>query len=93
MKSSPLGQIYNDSINQTFSRTIITSSTVLLTILVMFLFGGDVIRGFMFALLIGVGVGTYSSMFIASPIAYDMIRAVEGENREKIKAAAPVAKI
>jgi len=93
MKSSPLGQIYNDSINQTFSRTIITSSTVLLTILVMFLFGGDVIRGFMFALLIGVGVGTYSSMFIASPIAYDLIRAVEGENREKLKAAAPVAKI
>ncbi len=93
MKSSPLGVIYDDSINKVFSRTIITSSTVLLTVLVMFLFGGDVIRPFMFALLIGIGVGTYSSIFVAAPIAYDMIRAVEGENREKLKAAAPVAKI
>lgn len=93
MKSSPLGFIYNDAINKTFSRTIITSSTVLLTILVMFLFGGDVIRSFMFALLIGIGVGTYSSIFVASPIAYDMIRAVEGENREKVKVAAPAGKM
>ncbi|MFM2375142.1 MAG: hypothetical protein RLZZ165_239, partial [Bacteroidota bacterium] len=93
MKSSPLGLIYDVSIDRTFSRTIITSGTVLLTILVMFLFGGDVIRGFMFALLVGIGVGTYSSIFVASPIAYDMIRALEGENREKVKPAAPVAKL
>lgn len=93
MKSSPLGVIYNESIDRTFSRTIITSGTVLLTILVMFLFGGDVIRGFMFALLVGIGVGTYSSIFVASPIAYDMIRAVEGENREKIKAPVSTAKL
>ncbi len=93
MKSSPLSVIYNEAIDRTFSRTIITSGTVLLTILVMFFFGGDVIRGFMFALLIGIGVGTYSSIFVASPIAYDMIRAVEGENREKIKAPAPAPKL
>lgn len=93
MKSSSLGQIYDVSIDRTFSRTIITSGTVLLTVLVMFLFGGEVIRGFMFALLVGIGVGTYSSIFVASPIAYDMIRAVEGENREKTKVAAPVAKL
>ncbi len=93
MKSSSLSTIYNEAIDRTFSRTIITSGTVLLTILVMFFFGGDVIRGFMFALLIGIGVGTYSSIFVASPIAYDMIRAVEGENREKIKAPAPAPKL
>lgn len=93
MKSSPLGLIYNESIDRTFSRTIITSGTVLLTILVMFLFGGDVIRGFMFALLIGIGVGTYSSIFVAAPIAYDMIRSVEGENREKVKAAVTTSKM
>jgi SecD/SecF fusion protein len=86
MKSSPLGLIYDVSIDRTFSRTIITSGTVLLTILIMFFFAGDVVRSFMFALLIGIGVGTYSSIFVASPIAYDMIRSVEGENREKLKA-------
>jgi SecD/SecF fusion protein len=86
MKSSPLGVVYDESINRVFSRTVITSGTVLLTALVMFFFGGDVIRPFMFALLIGIGVGTYSSIFVAAPIAYDMIRAVEGENREKLKA-------
>lgn len=93
MKSSPLGMIYDASIDRTFSRTIITSGTVLLTILVMFFFGGDVIRGFMFALLVGIGVGTYSSIFVASPIAYDMIRAVEGENREKVKAPVSTSKL
>ncbi|MFW6323715.1 MAG: protein translocase subunit SecF [Desulfovibrionales bacterium] len=63
-----LGSIINTSINQTLSRTILTSGTTLIVVLALFLFGGGVIHDFAFALLIGVLVGTYSSVFIASPI-------------------------
>lgn len=75
MKSSTLDHIFDTSINQTLARTIVTSGTVLLTVTVLLVFGGEGIRGFMFALFVGIGVGTYSSIFIASPIAYDMMRA------------------
>lgn len=81
MKASKLENIYNVSIDQTISRTLITSFTTFLTALILFLFGGDVIRGFIFAILIGVIVGTYSSVFVASPISLDML------NREKAKQA------
>lgn len=60
--------IVNSSINETMSRTILTSGTTLLVILALFLFGGGVIHNFAFAMLIGVAVGTYSSIFVASPI-------------------------
>ena len=60
-------EIMNRSINQTLRRTILTSFTTLLVVLTLLIFGGEVIRGFSFALLIGVIVGTYSSIFIASP--------------------------
>ncbi|MEL6625064.1 MAG: protein translocase subunit SecDF [Bacteroidota bacterium] len=73
MKASPLKEIYNVSIDQTISRTLITSFTTFLTALILFLFGGDVIRGFMFAILIGIVVGTYSSIFVASPISLDLL--------------------
>jgi len=63
--------LFNGSINSTFGRTINTVMTVMITLLVIFLFGGETIRGFIFAMLIGVGVGTYSSIFIASAIVYD----------------------
>jgi SecD/SecF fusion protein len=53
-------------------RTLNTSGTTLVTLLAIFIFGGETIRGFVFALIIGVIVGTYSSLFIASPLAYDM---------------------
>ena len=65
------GIVINKSINQTLSRTIMTSLTVFLTLLVLFIFGGEVTRGFAFAMLIGVLVGTYSSIFVASPILMD----------------------
>ena len=58
----------NKSINQTLSRTILTSGLTLLTALALFLFGGQVLNGFAFALVAGIVVGTYSSVFIASPI-------------------------
>jgi preprotein translocase subunit SecF len=60
--------IVNTSINQTLSRTILTSGLTFLTALSLFLFGGQVLNGFSFALVVGIIVGTYSSIFIASPI-------------------------
>lgn len=63
--------VINKSINQTLSRTIMTSVTVFLTILILFIFGGEVTRGFAFAMLIGVLTGTYSSIFVAAPILVD----------------------
>lgn len=64
----------NSAINSTLSRTVNTSLTTLLVLLVIFVFGGEVIRGFIFALVIGVIVGTYSSVFIASPISTDLLK-------------------
>jgi len=63
----------NEGINHTIGRTVNTSGTVLVTLLAIFIFGGDVIRGFTFALLFGVIIGTYSSIFNATPVAYDLI--------------------
>jgi SecD/SecF fusion protein len=60
------------AINQTLNRTIVTSLTVFLVLVVLFLFGGDILKGFSLALLIGVVVGTYSSICIATPIALDL---------------------
>ncbi|MCP9234978.1 protein translocase subunit SecDF [Lewinella sp. JB7] len=64
--------LINDAINSTISRTVMTSFTTILVVLVLFLFGGASIKGFAFALLVGIVVGTYSSIFIASPIVYDL---------------------
>ena len=66
-----LAEIINASINQVLSRTIMTSLTTLLAILAIFLLGGDVLRDFSLALLLGIIVGTYSSVFVASPLAYE----------------------
>jgi len=71
---SSLAQLINDAINSTLSRTFMTSFTTLLVVILMFALGGDSVRGFSFALLVGIGVGTYSSIFIASPIIVDLTR-------------------
>lgn len=68
-------RIFNDAINSTLSRTLITSGTTLLVVLALLLFGGEVLQGFSFALLVGIGIGTYSSVFIAAPIVLDMDKA------------------
>jgi len=68
----PMQQVINSAINSTLSRTIITSLTTLIVVLVLFIFGGETIRGFSFALLIGIIVGTLSSIFIATPIVTDL---------------------
>ena len=70
----------NNAINRTLARTVNTSGTTFVVLLAIFLFGGEVIRGFIFALMFGVIIGTYSSVFIATPIAYDLINK---KNRDK----------
>jgi SecD/SecF fusion protein len=67
------GEIVNKSINSTMSRTINTSLTMIGVLFIMFVFGGDSIRGFIFAMLVGILVGTYSSLFIATPVLVDTI--------------------
>ena len=74
MKGESKETIINRAINQTLSRTVMTSLTVFLTILILFIFGGEVTRGFAFAMLIGVITGTYSSIFVAAPILVDFAK-------------------
>lgn len=69
----------NDGINSTLSRTINTGGTTLVVLLMIFIFGGEVIRGFAFALFVGILIGTYSSIFLASTLAYDLL------SRKKVK--------
>lgn len=79
--------IINKAINDTLSRTIMTSLTVFLTLLILFIFGGEVTRGFAFAMLIGVFTGTYSSIFVAAPILVDFAKKKAlGQSKETKKA-------
>lgn len=75
--------IVNKSINSTMSRTINTSLTMILVLLIMFIFGGESIRGFIFAMLIGIVIGTYSSLFIATPVLVDTISESEHKRIEE----------
>ncbi|NIV93006.1 protein translocase subunit SecF [candidate division KSB1 bacterium] len=79
-------KIINTSINQSLSRTVVTSLTTLIVVLILYVFGGEVIHNFAFALIVGVLVGTYSSVFIASPIL------VEWQKRNETKKGRPLAK-
>lgn len=72
-KKTALKVNMNNALNSTLARTINTSGTTLLVLLAIFIFGGEIIRGFTFALLVGIMVGTYSSLFTASPISYDLM--------------------
>jgi preprotein translocase subunit SecF len=76
---NPLGVILNRSINETLSRTILTSMTTLFVVIALFVLGGSIIHDFAFALIVGVAVGTYSSIFVASPI----LLAWQGRQRKK----------
>ena len=101
MRREKLADIVNRSINQTLSRTILTAGLTFLTVLALYLFGGEVLHGFSFALVVGILIGTYSSIAIAAPIlvAYQEWRANRGKRpvqmtaaespkREKVKAKA-----
>lgn len=76
-----LGTNINGAINSTLGRTFMTSGTTFLVLLMIFVFGGEVIRGFSFALMIGIIVGTYSSIFISTPIAYESTRYKEAARK------------
>ena len=75
-------KIVNDSVNTTLSRTLNTSLTMIMVLAIMFVFGGDSIRGFIFAMLIGIIVGTYSSLFIATPVLVDTMSASDKKQIE-----------
>ena len=80
-------RIFNDAINSTLSRTLITSGTTLIVVVVLLLFGGEVLRGFSFALFIGIVVGTFSSIFIAAPVVLDLDKKEGAEPKPVAKAA------
>ena len=82
-------EIVNRSVNSTMARTINTSLTMIMVLLVMFIFGGESIRGFIFAMLIGMIVGTYSSLFIATPILCDTIPESEHKRIEELHNNSP----
>ncbi|WMN08031.1 protein translocase subunit SecDF [Marivirga arenosa] len=76
-------ETFNMAINNTISRTLMTSITTLVVILILFIFGGEVLRGFSFALLVGILVGTYSSIFIATPVVLDLAK---GSKKKQVEA-------
>jgi preprotein translocase subunit SecF len=84
-RKEPLPKVINDSVNQTLSRTLISNGTTFLAVLGLYLFGGEVLRGFGFAMVVGILVGTYSTIYIASPIVvwWDAVR----KNRQARPAA------
>ena len=82
--SGKLTKVFNDSINQTLGRTLITSFTTLIVVIVLLFFGGEVLRGFSFALFVGITVGTFSSIYIATPVVVDLMKKeLENEPAQK----------
>ena len=71
---------FNAAINGTLGRNVNTAATTLVTLLVIFIFGGEVIRGFVFAMFIGIAFGTYSGIFVSNPLAYDLLKLNKGKN-------------
>jgi len=86
--AKPMLEVMNDSLNQTLSRTILTSGTTLLAVGALFVLGGDVLRGFAFVLVIGIIVGTYSSLYIAAPFALLWEQLFGGKDARRRVAAA-----
>lgn len=88
LRREPLEQVVNKSVNQTLSRTIITAGTTFLAVLALFLFGGEVLEGMAFTLLVGIITGTYSTVFIASAVAIVLSRQGPGQNITQAQAQA-----
>jgi len=84
-KKRPMQEVINDALNSTLSRTVNTSLSTFFVLLMIFIFGGEVIRGFAFALLVGVAVGTYSSLCVATPIVVDLSKGKEKLEKKKKK--------
>jgi preprotein translocase subunit SecF len=89
LRREKLAALINLSINQTLSRTVLTSGLTFLTVLALFLFGGAVLHGFSFALVVGILIGTYSSIFVASPILVFWQSSVERRKRPPASPPAP----
>src|SRR5207245_3521961 len=87
MRRDDLNRIINISVNQTLGRTVITSGTALLTALALFFFGGEVLHGFAFTMIVGIVTGTYSSVFIAAAI----VSLWRGKGPTRAAAHAPAA--
>lgn len=83
-KNEDIEQVMNKSVNTTLSRTIITSGTVFLTVLVLFVFGGEVLRAFAFTFAVGVITGTYSSVFVSSSIVVDWKHRIIDRNKGRV---------
>lgn len=86
----PKEEVFNLAINTTLSRTLITSGTVIVVVLLLFLFGGSALKGFSFGMLVGMIFGTYSSVFVASALVVDLTREKILSGRETVVANAPV---
>jgi preprotein translocase subunit SecF len=82
------GELVNRSINQTLSRTVLTSGLTFLTVLALYVFGGEVLHGFSFALVVGILIGTYSSIFIAAPM---LVAFQERKQQKSGRATVPVS--
>ena len=82
-KKEDMATVINNALNSTLSRTVVTGLTTIGVLIILFFFGGEVIRGFSFAMLIGVIVGTYTSLFVASPVVVDLFRRTNRLNAEK----------
>lgn len=82
-KKREMKEVINDALNSTLSRTVNTSLSTFFVLLMIFIFGGEVIRGFSFALLVGVAIGTYSSLCVATPIVVDLASKTEGLSKTK----------
>ena len=87
MRRDSLEHIVNASVNQTLGRTVITAGTALLSVLALYLFGGEVLHGFAFTMIVGIITGTYSSVFIAAAI----VLIWQGKKPMKAVPAAPAA--
>lgn len=87
-RKDPLRKVLNDSLNQTLTRTLISNGTTFLSVLGLYLFGGEVLRGFGFTMVVGILVGTYSTIYIASPIVAWWANRSKSSARTAAKAAA-----
>ncbi len=92
VRRGSFSDLVNLSVNQTLNRTVLTSGLTFLTVMALFLFGGQVLNNFAFALVVGILVGTYSSIFIASPILISLQGVLERRKRARLAAAAPAGK-
>ena len=91
LRREPLESLINKSVNQTLSRTVLTSGLTLLTAVALLIFGGQVLHGFSFALVVGIIIGTYSSVFIASPILVFWQNFIETRKKGRSQTASAMA--